>query len=148
MRQLTKILAAGDPAPLFVLPTIDESEVFLAQQAGTPIVLLFYGNDDFPSCRQVAATFRDFMPEFQQLNARVISISPNSPVARQKFAQDNQIPFLLLSDSNHKVSREYGVCKDGNFPDTSILTYSRTAFLLDWNLRIVNIYSLAEPMDT
>ncbi len=113
MRQLTKILAAGEPAPLFVLPTIEEQEVFLAQQAGTPIVLLFYGNDNLPSCRQVAATFRDCILEFQQLNTQVISISSNSPLARQKFAQDNQIPFLLLSDPNNKVSSNYGVCKSG-----------------------------------
>ncbi|MBD2547331.1 redoxin domain-containing protein [Planktothricoides raciborskii] len=96
MRQLTKIIAAGDPAPLFVLPTIEEQEVFLAQQAGTPIVLLFYGNDDFPSCRQVAATFRDCMPEFKQLNTQVISISSNSPLAGQKFAQYYQIFFSFL----------------------------------------------------
>ncbi|WP_054469763.1 redoxin domain-containing protein [Planktothricoides sp. SR001] len=96
MRQLTKILAAGDPAPLFVLPTIEEQEVFLAQQAGTPIVLLFYGNDELPSCRQVAATFRDCMPEFKQLNTQVISISSNSPLAGQKFAQYYQIFFSFL----------------------------------------------------
>lgn len=148
MRQLTKILAAGDPAPLFVLPTIEEQEVFLAQQAGTPIVLLFYGNDDLPSCRQVAATFRDCMPEFLEVDTQVISISSNSPLARQKFAQDYQIPFLLLSDSNNKVSRQYGVCKDGEVPENpAILTYSRTAFLLDRNLRVVNIYSLVDPID-
>lgn len=150
MRQLTKNLAAGDPAPLFVLPTIAESqtqEVFLAEQAGTPLVLLFYGNDDFPACRQVAAVFRDCMPEFQDLNTQVISISPNPPLARQKFAQDYQIPFLLLSDTNHKVSRQYGVCNQGEFPENpSILTYSRTAFLLDQNQRIVNIYSLVDPL--
>jgi peroxiredoxin Q/BCP len=109
MRQLTKILAAGDPAPLFVLPTIEEQKVFLAQQAGTPIVLLFYGNDDLPSCLQVAATFRDCMPEFLEVDTQVISISSNSPLARQKFAQDYQIPFLLLSASKNKVSRQYGV---------------------------------------
>lgn len=96
MRQLTKIIAAGDPAPLFVLPTIEEQEVFLAQQAGTPIVLLFYGNDELPSCRQVAATFRDCMPEFKQLNTQVISISSNSPLAGQKFAQYYQIFFSFL----------------------------------------------------
>jgi peroxiredoxin Q/BCP len=88
------------------------------------------------------------MPEFQQVNTQVISISLDSPLGRQKFAQDYQIPFLLLSDVNHEVSHKYGVCKSGDFPENpEILTYSRTAFLLDRNLRIVKNYSLVDPMD-
>lgn len=147
-QQSTSKLSCGDPAPLFVLPDSDDNQVFLGEQAGQPILLLFYANDDLPHCRQIAETFRNLMAEFEQLNLEIISISPNSPSSRQKFALDYQIPFTLLSDVNHAVSRQYGVCEKGKFPDNpAIFTYSRVAFLLDINLRIVKSYSLVDAID-
>ena len=149
MRQSTQTLSLGDPAPLFVLPDREEKQIFLAQQAGKPILLFFYANDDLPQCRQISETFRDLMPEFEALNLEIISVSPNSPSSRQKFARDYRIPFALLSDVNNEISRQYGTCVRGDFPDNpDILTYSRTAFLLDINLRIVKIYSLIDVIDT
>ncbi|NER36292.1 MAG: redoxin domain-containing protein [Oscillatoria sp. SIO1A7] len=149
MKQSTETLSLGDPAPLFVLPDSEENKTFLATQAGKPILLFFYANDDLPQCRQISETFRDFMPKFEALNLEIISVSLNSPSSRQKFAQDYQITFTLLSDANHEVSGQYGLYKRGNIPDNpDLVTYSRTAFLLDINLRVVKIYSLINAIDT
>lgn len=149
MRQSKETLSIGDPAPLFVLPDENNNKIFLAQQAGKPILLIFYANDDLPHCRQIAETFRDLNSEFEQLNVEIIEISSNPPSARKNFARNCQISFALLSDINHVVSSQYGVCEAGAFKDNpKILSYSRRAFLLDINLRIVKIYSLVDLIYT
>jgi peroxiredoxin/predicted 2-oxoglutarate/Fe(II)-dependent dioxygenase YbiX len=142
MKPQTPLLRVGDPAPWFRLPTQNKADFFLRSNAGKPIILFFYAQDEIPACQEIACRFRDLMPIFNQSDVRVFSISSNLPESRLKFSQDHHLPFTLLSDSNLAVSIKYGVCSlDEN--DPSSVSYHRTAFLLDSNLRILKIYPLA-----
>lgn len=140
----TQTVSIGDFAPLFGLFDHEsEKACVLRDKAGSPILLLFYAHDDNVECQEIACTFRDLMPTFDNLGVQVYSISLDSPEARKKFAEEHNIPFKLLSDKDYSTSLNYGVCKQEKRENESFFTYSRTVFLLDANLRVMQIYPLA-----
>lgn len=137
----TKTLNLGDHAIPFALSDQSGKIVYSRDEAGKPIILIFYGSDKFPACQEIACAFRDLMATFNKFDVQVYIISPDLPEARQKFAQKYNIPFPLLSDFNKNISKKYGVCfPDGN--NSGMMQYLRAAFLLDSNQRIVKIYAL------
>ncbi len=141
MLRATKTLASGDRAPLFALPDTNENRLLLRDVAGKPTLLFFYASDEIEACREIAGNFRDLMPALNEFDVQIYGISPDAPESRRKFAEKEQISFVLLSDLERTVSEKYGVCfPDNKEPD--VIVYSRLAFLLDSNHRIVKIYHL------
>lgn len=141
MARSTKTLNVGDHAIPFALSDQSREVIYLRDEAGKPTILIFYASDEIPTCQDIACAFRDLMPTFNKFDVQIYIISPDLPEVHQKFAREYGIPFPLLSDSHQNVSKKYGVCfpKDNN---RGVMQYSRAAFLLDPNQRIVQIYSL------
>ncbi|MDY6937474.1 MAG: redoxin domain-containing protein [Cyanobacteriota bacterium] len=139
----TVTLSPGDRAPLFVLPDVDGERFVLSDEAGKPAIVFFYAQDEMSGCEEVAIAFRDLMPTCQTADVQIYSISLDSPASRQAFAQKHELPYTLLCDRNKAVSKLYGVCRptdDGN----GDWVYARAAFLLDANLRVLQIYHLGK----
>lgn len=137
----TKTLSIGDHAPWFALSDQDETNVVLRDQAGQPSLWFFYANDDIAACQEVAIAFQHILPALTAAKVRLFGISLNPPKSRREFATQYQITFPLLSDTDQEVSRKYGVLQEKSSPHP-VVTYHRTAFLLDINLRVVKIYDL------
>jgi peroxiredoxin Q/BCP len=76
-----------------------------------PLVIYFYPKDFTPGCTKEACSFRDRYEDFQELGAEVIGISGDSESSHQRFAKKYNLPFTLLSDSNGKLRRQFGVKK-------------------------------------
>jgi peroxiredoxin len=53
--------------------------------------------------------FRDSMSEFQELDAEVVGISVDTPFALEEFAEQNNLDFTLVSDTDKEISEQYGV---------------------------------------
>lgn len=141
MVKSTKILNVGDHAIPFALSDQSGEVICLRDEAGKPTILIFYASDEISACQDIACAFRDLMPTFNKFDVQIYVISPDLPEARQKFAKEYNIPFPLLSDYNRNISQKYGVCFPAN-NDGKMMQYSRAAFLLDPNQRIIKIYSL------
>lgn len=99
----------GDPAPDFALPDKDGKTVRLSEFRGRPVVLYFYPADFTYVCTREACSFRDSYDEFQDLDAEVLGISSDPSHVHREFAEDNRLPFPLLTDKGAKVRRAYGV---------------------------------------
>lgn len=63
-------------------------------------------------CDKEMCFFRDSYSEFSSLGARVVGISVDSVYSLKAFSQTYDLPFLLLSDFNKKVTKSYGVLQD------------------------------------
>ncbi len=74
-----------------------------------PIVFYFYPKDNTPGCTAQACSFRDQYEDFKDLGAEVIGISSDSIISHQKFTKQYKLPFLLLSDSDRKIRKLFGV---------------------------------------
>ena len=102
----------GDKVPVFQLKDQNGQLFDLSAVAGKqPLVIYFYPKDETSVCTKEACSFRDAYEQFQQLGAKVIGISGDGVESHKKFAQHHNLPFTLLSDSENKVRKLFGVPK-------------------------------------
>lgn len=120
-----KMLEEGQTAPDFSLPSQKGETIRLSDFVDKSVVVLYFYPKDFtPGCTTEACTFRDNFEDFKDLGAQVIGISSDSIESHRRFSDKYNLPFLLLSDSDHKVREKYGATKLGGLP-------SRTTFVID-----------------
>ena len=139
----TRTLSIGDRLPLFGLLDRTGDRFILSDNAGKPAIVFFYAQDEMPGCQEVAIAFRDLMPECNEANVEIYSISLDRPESRHAFGEQHDISYTLLSDTNKAVSKLYGVCRPTD-DDKGDWIYARAAFLIDTNLKILQIYHLGE----
>lgn len=103
-------LQPGDSIPSFTLKDQHGNDFNSLDLVGNqPFVIYFYPKDETPGCTKEACSFRDRYEDFKDLGAEVIGISSDSRRSHRKFASKYQLPFLLLSDPEKKVSKLFGV---------------------------------------
>jgi peroxiredoxin Q/BCP len=125
------MLAEGQPAPDFTLPDQDGNPVHLSALKGQPVVLYFYPRDATPGCTTEACDFRDALPDYQGLGARVLGISPDTVASHRKFADAQGLPFTLLADPEREVIQAYGVWKEKNMYGKKSMGVERTTVVID-----------------
>lgn len=102
-------IQTGDSAPGFALPSKPGEMVDIGEFIGRDkIVLLFFPLAFSSVCTEEMCYFRDHWTEWEPLNARVFGICVDSPFVTEKFRQEENIPFPILSDFNREVSALYG----------------------------------------
>jgi thioredoxin-dependent peroxiredoxin len=74
-----------------------------------PLVIYFYPKDNTPGCTAQACSFRDQYQDFTDLGAEVIGISSDSVDSHDTFAKRHRLPFILLSDTDKKIRKLFGV---------------------------------------
>lgn len=106
-------LTVGDKIPNFSAINTNgdtfESQTIVGKK---PVVIYFYPKDNTRVCTEQACSFRDQYEEFKELGAEVIGISSDSIQSHKKFAARYRLPFILLSDSDKKLRRVFGVPND------------------------------------
>ncbi len=131
-----KVIKEGSKAPDFTLPSPDGSMVSLSQFIGKKkIVLFFYPKDESYGCTKEACSFRDNYEVFKEAGAEVIGISADDQASHKSFADNHKLPFILLSDKDHKVAKLYNVGK------TLGLIPGRATYVIDSQGIIKKIFS-------
>jgi len=103
-------LKVGDNVPVFTLKDQNGSDFNVQDLIGEkPIVIFFYPKDFTPGCIKEVCSFRDQYEDFTDLGAAVIGISGDGQKSHEKFAKKYNLPFTLLSDSNKRVRKLFGV---------------------------------------
>lgn len=106
-------LAIGSKAPDFTLKSktadglkdIKLSENFGQQQT----VLLFFPLAFTGVCTEEMCDMSAGLGDYEQLGAKVIAISVDSPFAQEAWAKANGIKLTLASDLNKEVTKAYDV---------------------------------------
>jgi peroxiredoxin Q/BCP len=108
------MLDAGARAPEFVLNDHEGRETSLSDllQAG-PLILYFYPADFTPGCTKEACSIRDIHDDIQSVGLQVAGISPQDEDSHQRFRDEHDLPFVLLSDPEKTAIKMYEV--DGPF---------------------------------
>lgn len=100
----------GDRAPEFTLPCAPGEEVDVGRYLGRErVLLLFFPLAFSPVCTTEMSAFSRRWKELDGLDARVFAISVDSPFVTEKFREEQEIPFPVLSDFNRRVAETYGV---------------------------------------
>ena len=138
-------LEAGQKAPTFKL-TSDAGEVIdLASLKGQAIVLYFYPKDDTPGCTIEAKEFRDAIPQFEDLGAVVLGVSPDSVESHCKFVGKYGLNFHLLADTEHTVAERYGVWIEKNNYGKKYWGVQRSTFLIDRDGKLAHVWPKVSP---
>jgi peroxiredoxin Q/BCP len=135
------MLNIGDKAPEFCLPNQDEVEICLRDLKGKWIVLYFYPKDNTPGCTTQACDFTADFPQFEQLNAIVLGVSPDSPKKHRNFIQKKNIGITLLSDENKDILKEYGVWQLKKMCGKEYMGVVRTTYIINPDGNISAIWS-------
>jgi peroxiredoxin Q/BCP len=105
-------LKVGDKAPAFTLTTQSGKEVSLKDfKDKQPVVLVFYPGDMTPGCTIQLCGIRDNWSKFEEAGAAVFGVNHADAKSHSNFTDKHQFPFLLLIDTDKKISKKYGAVK-------------------------------------
>jgi peroxiredoxin len=105
-----RALKAGDKAPLFTLEDPEGNSVSSAALlAHGPLVVSFYRGVWCPYCNMELQALEAARPEFERLGAKLVAISPQTPVNSRKSVRQNNLSFPILSDTNNDVASAFGL---------------------------------------
>ena len=101
-------LNVGEKAPDFTLRAHDKSEVTLCDLRGKKVVLVFFPLAFSSVCTKELCLLRDDLRSYDELDAEVLAISVDSLYTLNKFREEHNYDFRLLSDFNKETIRSYG----------------------------------------
>lgn len=141
------MLSVGSKVNDFALPDQNGKIHHLSDFKGKKVVIYFYPKDNTSGCTTQACAFRDSYDEFKSLDVKVIGISKDSPKSHQKFIQDYDLPFLLLSDENLEVIESFGVYVEKSMYGKKYMGVSRSTFVLNEDHIITHVIEKASPKE-
>ncbi len=128
----------GKQAPDFTLPDDRGRPFKLSSLRGKRVILYFYPKDDTPGCTTQACGFRDRFEEIEERNGVVVGVSPDSAASHVKFRSKYNLPFILLSDVDHKVAAKYGAWGEKVTMGKKSIGILRSHFVIDEQGKIVD----------
>lgn len=141
------MLKIGDKAPAFSLPNQDNVEISLRDLEGKWIVLYFYPKDSTPGCTTEACDFTAALPQFEDLGAVILGVSPDSTTSHQKFIAKQNLEITLLSDQSTETAQSYGVWQLKKFCGKEYMGIVRSTFLINPEGNIAQIWSNVKVKD-
>lgn len=134
------MLKVGDKAPEFCLPNQDETQICLRDIKGKWLVLYFYPKDNTAGCTAEACDFTEALPEFDDMDAVILGVSPDSPKKHRNFIEKKNLKITLLADEESEVSQKYGVWQLKKMCGKEYMGIVRTTFLINPEGKIEKIW--------
>ena len=125
------MLEIGTIAPDFTLPDQNGELHSLSDYRGKKVILYFYPKDSTAGCTKQACGFAERYPHFLEKGAVVLGISKDSVASHKKFAENNSLPFTILSDTDKTVIQAYDVWKEKKNYGKVSMGVVRTTYLID-----------------
>jgi len=125
------MLETGTKAPQFCIPNQDEVEICLRDLKGKWIVLYFYPKDNTPGCTAEACDFTAAQPQFEDLDAVILGVSPDSAKKHRNFIEKKELGITLLSDEQKQVCEDYGVWQLKKMYGREYMGVVRSTYIID-----------------
>lgn len=129
-------LEAGDPAPEFTLDDQDGTTLSLSDLRGRRTVVFFYPAAMTPGCTREACDFRDSVEPLRAAGIEVVGISRDDQAKLQRFRDQEQLTYPLLSDPDHAVHEAYGAWGEKMNYGKTVEGVIRSTFVIDAEGRI------------
>lgn len=125
------MLKVGTKAPLFCASNQDDVEICLRDLLGKWIVLYFYPKDNTPGCTTQACDFTEALPQFDNLDAIILGVSPDSTEKHRKFIEKKDLEITLLADEEKTMCESYGVWQLKKFMGKEFMGVVRSTFIIN-----------------
>jgi len=134
------MLKIGDKAPEFCLPNQDDVEICLRDLKGKWTVLYFYPKDNTPGCTKEACDFTEKLLKFDDLNAVILGVSPDTTKKHKNFIDKHKLKITLLADTDKKVLQDYGVWQLKKMCGRESMGVVRSTFIIDPDGKIAFVW--------
>jgi len=132
------LVQAHQPAPAFRAPDQDGRERTLEEFRGHTLVLYFYPRDGTPGCTTEACAFRDAWDRLEEAGLTVVGVSVDSVESHRQFADEHELQFPLLADTDQRIREAYGV-------PSRLGMASRVTFLIDGSGYVRRVFPDVDP---
>ncbi len=139
-------MECGDALRPFRLPSTIEEFLDANDCVGSALVLVFYLRDGAEEDAKLLSGFRDLQDEFEKLNVNLAAVGIESIDSHKAFAEKLGLKFPLLSDSELKLARDFGVAKQAQVDGKPALQLQRVTLFFDVSLRVARVYE-NPPLD-
>lgn len=140
-------LQAGAKAPDFKVKDQNGNWVALKDFKGSKVALYFYPKDNTATCTVEACNLRDNFEVLKAKGVIVIGVSVDDEKSHQKFITKQQLPFMLLADTEKEMVNAYGVWDMKKFMGRSYMGTLRTTFLINEKGKIDHIITKVNSKD-
>lgn len=106
------------------------NEVKLSDFPGKKIALYFYPKDMTPGCTAQACNLRDNYQPLLEKGIQVIGVSVDPATSHAKFRAKNDLPFPLISDTEHSLVEKFGVWGEKSMCGRKYMGTFRTTFII------------------
>ncbi len=129
------MVAEGDTAPEFTAPLARPDGEITEQSfddilADGPVILAFFPGAFTRVCTSEMEEFRDRHDDIEATGAALYGVSIDTPFALQEFADQLNLTFPLISDTEKEIIDAYGVTTGFNALGVSALA-NRAVFVID-----------------
>jgi peroxiredoxin Q/BCP len=138
---ITEMPAVGTNAPTFNLTTNEGKQASLSDFKGKWVVLYFYPKDFTGGCTLEAHNFQRDLSKYDAVNAVILGVSVDTAESHKSFCAKEGLNFKLLSDSDAKVSEQYGSVMEYNGMKLS----ARNTFIIDPKGKVVKVFAKVNP---
>jgi thioredoxin-dependent peroxiredoxin len=136
---MANYLAVGATVPDIKVTDQAGNEVSLHDFKGKKVVLFFYPKANSGSCTKEAASLRDAYAELQAQGYEVLGVSPDKQKALQNFITKQELPYSLLSDPEHELTKALGAWGEKQMYGKTYEGLLRTTFLLDEEGKVTHV---------
>lgn len=119
--------------------------VKLSDYIGRKVIVYFYSKDNTSGCTRQACAIKALYHRFTELGVVVIGISKDSVASHKKFAEKNELPFVLLSDPDFTTLQSYDVWKEKKLYGKVSMGVVRTTYIIDENGMIEHVMPKVKP---
>lgn len=133
-------LQEGDKAPAFSGINQDGKKISLSSFKGKKVILYFYPKDLTSTCTVQACNLRDNYKSLTKKGYVVIGVSPDTVELHQKFIGKNELPFILIADTEQEILKKYGVWGEKSMYGRKYMGVIRTTFVIDEKGKIEKIF--------
>lgn len=108
--QAGRALKVGDKAPVFTLNDPEGNPVSSAELLSKgPLVISFYRGVWCPYCNMELQALEAALPQYLELGASLVAISPQIQANSRKSVRQNHLSFPILSDAKSQVAEAFGL---------------------------------------
>lgn len=125
------MLETGKQAPEFELTNDEGKQIKLSDYRGKRVLLFFFPKAFTGGCTTQACGLRDNFPVFEENNAVILGVSPDTPERLAEWREAENLPYNLLSDPDHAVAEQYSSWGEKSMYGKKYMGIIRSHFLID-----------------
>ena len=129
-------LEPGQPAPAFKREDQTGAIVSNKDLKGKKAIIYFYPKAFTPGCTTESCDFRDNYRAFQKAGYEILGVSPDRVERLDAFRAEHDLPFPLLSDTDHAMAEAFGAWGLKKNYGKEYMGIIRSTFALDEKGRI------------